>query len=246
MSVVSPNMSQCARCGEPCEANDLVCNRCSETRIRATLPASDAPPEEQSEARLVERLEKIEQLAGEKAYRLAVAIDGSLGGESTLVLSVVTAANGPATPAEDVWAEPAVLATFECATQEAVSARLTTAQRLTRDRDLQSLEVSRRLRVGTRGFMGEASAAGMLLDARLHMARLALESYRALGAHLEYAGGTVRVLVDFTNKAQADEQMTVELFSEAAASPALRESLEAWVISRRELEGRALEQDPSA
>jgi len=229
---VSANMSQCARCGEPCDAFDLVCNRCSETRVRAALPASDAPPEDQSDATLDERLGRLEQLAGEKAYRLVVMVDGTLGGESTVILSVLTAPDGPATPPEDVWAEPAVLATFECATSAVVGTRLKTAMRMTSERKLHPPEIRRRLRVGTRGFMGEPAAAGMLLDARLHMARLALEPRRAQSTRLEEAGGTVHVLVEFAEQATVTpeaEVTVVELFSEASPGAPLRESLGAWV-----------------
>ena len=44
MGVSPSRFDTCARCGEPCEADDLVCNRCSETRIRATLPVEGLPP----------------------------------------------------------------------------------------------------------------------------------------------------------------------------------------------------------
>jgi hypothetical protein len=238
---VSANMTQCARWGEPCEPHDLVCNRCSETRVRAALPASDVSPDEQSDATLDERLTRIEELAGEKAYRLTLTIDGALGGESTVVVAVLTAPDGPATPPEDVWAEPAVVATFECGTSDVVAARVQMVTRLSADRGLHAPEVRRRLRVGTRGFMGDAAAAGMLLDARSHMARLALDPRRAGAARVEEAGGTLAVLVEFSDdEASAGEQpapaTVVEIFSEAAPTSALRESVAAWVASSKKVD----------
>ena len=233
---VSANITHCARCNEPCEAHDLVCNRCSESRIRVTLPASDVLPEEQGDATLDERLTRIEQIAGEKAHRLVLTIDGALGGESTVVVAVLTAPDGPATPAEDVWAEPAVVATFECGTPEVVAARVHNAARLSEERTLQPPEVRRRLRVGTRGFMGDPTAAGMLLDARFHMARLALEPRRPREARVEDHGGTMRVLVDFADDAAPEAPVVVELFSEAAPKSALRESVAAWVAASKKMD----------
>lgn len=232
---VGANMTQCARCGEPCDAHDLVCNRCSETRVRAALPASDVPPEEQSDATLDERLTQIERMAGEKAHRLVLTVDGALRGESTVVVAVLTAPDGPATPPEDVWAEPAVVATFECGTSDVAAARVQMATRLSADRGLHPPEVRRRLRVGTRGFMGDPAAAGMLLDARLHMARLALEPRRARAARLEESSGALAVLVEFSSDGAGSDQegTVVELFSEAAPTGTLRESVADWVASKK-------------
>lgn len=227
----SANMTHCARCGEPCQAHDLVCNRCSETRVRAALPADE--PEEQSDITLDERLARVEQEAGEKAYQIVLTIDGALGGESTVVVAVLTAPDGPATPPEDIWADPVVVATFECGTSEVVAARVQLVTRLSAERKLHAPEVRRRLHVGTRGFMGDPAAAGMLLDARLHMARLALEPLQVSGARLEETNDTLLVLVEFGSDVASTESTVVELFSEAAPTSALSESVAAWTLSNK-------------
>ena len=53
-----------------------------------------------------------------------------------------------------------------------------------------------------------------------------------LGARLEEAGGTLHVLVDFTDDGVSDPTLVVvELFSEASPSEQLRESVGAWVAA---------------
>jgi hypothetical protein len=83
--------------------------------------------------------------------------------------------DGPATPPEDVWSDAVALTTLECGSSEVAAARMNWIDRITQERHLAAPEISRRFRVGTRGYRGEPDAVGMLLDARLHMARRALE-----------------------------------------------------------------------
>jgi len=216
----------CSRCGQPCEADDLVCNRCSETRIRATLPAEGLPPGYGEEGTLDEQLARVEQSASESAYRLCASIEGTLGGEVTVHVSVVLAADGPATPAEDVWGSPTALTSLACGSSEVVAARLSWIDRITTVRGLHVPEIKRRFRVGTRGFRGEAHAVGMLLDARLHMARRALEDGTETTEHgcaIEDDGDVLRIVADFTNKG------TIELFSMPHASAELRAVANAWL-----------------
>jgi hypothetical protein len=221
-------MDVCARCGERCGRGDLVCNRCSETRLRAALPA-EGPSASIEEGTLDTKLVRIEADAGERAHHFVASIEGTLGGEVTVSISVVTAPDGPATPPEDVWSEAAALTTLECGSSEVAAARMLWVDRVTADRGLVAPEITRRFRVGTRGFRGEASAVGMLLDARLHIARRALEhddesTERACA--LEEDGGVLRVVADFTAKG------TIELFSERDATPELRAAAASWLAAR--------------
>ena len=222
-------MDNCARCGEPCEADDLVCNRCSETRIRATLPAEGLPPSVE-EGSLDEKLARIEQRTGERAHHVVAAIEGTLGGNVTVHISVVPAPMGPETPAEDVWSDPVEITTLEYSSSEVAAARMNWIDRITQERKLAAPEIKRRFRVGTRGYRGEPQAVGMLLDARLHMARRALEDgtetvERACAAEVDDRG-ILRVIADYTSKGE------IELFSERS-TPELREAIDAWLSASR-------------
>src|SRR5450432_2407853 len=170
----SSRIDVCARCGESCEADDLVCNRCSETRIRATLPAEGLRPS-MEEGTLDERLARLGAKSGERAHHVIATIDGALGGGVVVEISVVTTPAGPETPAEEIWGSAEPLTTIECGSSEVAAARMSWIDRITSERSLAPPEISRRFRVGTRGFRGEPTAVGMLLDARLHMAKRALE-----------------------------------------------------------------------
>ena len=229
MGVSPSRIDVCARCGEACEADDLVCNRCSETRIRATLPAEGLPPSVE-EGTLDDKLARIEAKTGERAHHVVASIEGTLGGNVTVHISVVPAPMGPETPAEDVWSEAVEVTTLECGSSEVAAARMNWIDRITQERKLAAPEISRRFRVGTRGYRGEADAVGMLLDARLHMARRALEDatgeVRERSCALDDGGGKLRVVADFTAKG------TIELFSEAGASAELRSAVEAWLEAR--------------
>jgi hypothetical protein len=227
ISASQSRMDVCARCGEACEADDLVCTRCSETRVRAALPAVGLPtsPEEGS---LDERLTRLEAQAGEPTHHLVVSIEGALGGEVSVHISVVTTPDGPATPIEDVWSQPVALTTLECGSSEVAATRMHWIDRVTAERGLKAPEVVRRFRVGTRGFRGDASAVGMLLDARLHMARRALEpggESPQRTCTMEDDNGTLRVIADFTSKG------AIELFSEARPTPELRTAVAAWIAA---------------
>ncbi|HEX4511973.1 MAG TPA: hypothetical protein VH054_00510 [Polyangiaceae bacterium] len=241
MGVSPSRFDVCARCGEPCEADDLVCNRCSETRIRATLPAEGLPPSVE-EGSLDDKLARIEERTGERAHHVVASIEGTLGGNVTVHISIVPAPMGPETPAEDVWSDPVEVTTLECGSSEVAAARMNWIDRITQERKLAAPEISRRFRVGTRGYRGEPDAVGMLLDARLHMARRALEP-RGSGAPLDgsetveractlevdtssSSQGTLRVIADFTSKGE------IELFSERS-TPELRHAVEAWIGSSR-------------
>jgi hypothetical protein len=223
----SSGIDICARCGEACDADDLVCNRCSETRIRATLPADDAPPSVE-EGSLDDKLVAAEKSSSERAHHVVASIEGTLGGSVTVNISVVMAPDGPATPPEDIWSDAVPLTTLECGTSEVAAARMKWIDRITTDQKLQPPEITRRYRVGPRGYRGEAHAVGMLLDARLHMARRALEGNGETverACTLEVDAGTLRVIADFTSKG------AIELFSEADHGE-LRACIEAWLAAR--------------
>jgi hypothetical protein len=227
-AVKTSGIDICARCGEACDADDLVCNRCSETRIRATLPAEDAPPSVE-EGSLDDKLAGVETNANERAHHVVASIEGTLGGNVTIHIAVVTAPEGPATPPEDIWSEAAPLTTLECGSSEVAAARMKWIDRITTERKLQPPEITRRYRVGPRGYRGEPHAVGMLLDARLHMARRALEGDNETverACTLEVDRGTLRVIADFTSKG------AIELFSETEHGD-LRASVEAWLAARR-------------
>lgn len=223
-------MDVCARCGEACEADDLVCNRCSETRVRAALPAVGLPASAE-EGSLDERLVRIEKRTGERVHHVAASIEGTLGGEVTVNISVVTAPDGPATPPEDVWSEAVALTTLECGSSEVAAARMHWIDRVTAERGLALPEITRRFRVGTRGFRGAPGAVGMLLDARLHMARRALETLETHAESpprtctMEEGDGTLRVIADFTSKG------AIELFSEAQPTAELRAAVALWIAA---------------
>jgi hypothetical protein len=215
----------CARCGEPCGRGDLVCNRCSETRVRAALPVEGPPPVE--EGSLDEKLARIETETGERAHHVVASIEGALGGDVKVSIAIVTAPDGPSTPPEDVWSDAVPITTLECGSSEVAAARMNWIDRATAERGLQPAEVTRRFRIGTRGYQGEPSAVGMLLDARLHMARRALGQEAAPRACvLERDADEVRVVADFTSKG------IIELFSEPKATPELRAAIEAWLGGR--------------
>lgn len=223
-------MEVCARCGEPCGRGDLVCNRCSETRVRAALPAEGLPPSLE-EGSLDDKLARIEERTGERAHHLVASIEGALGGDVVVSISVVTSPDGPATPPEDVWSDAVALTTLECGSSEVAATRTNWIDRVTAQRSLLPPEVTRRYRVGTRGFRGDAGAVGMLLDARLHMARRALnpddvDADAERSCSLEAVGEEVRVVADFTTKG------TIELFSEPHATPELRAAIQAWLGAR--------------
>ncbi len=218
----------CARCGEACDADDVVCTRCSETRIRATLPAEDAPPSVE-EGSLDDKLAAAENGANERAHHVIAAIEGTLGGNVSVHISIVMSPDGPATPPEDVWSEAIPLTTIECGSSEVAAARMKWIDRVTAERKLQAPEITRRYRVGTRGYRGEPHAVGMLLDARLHIARRALEGGEGSAPRactLEHDGGTLRVIADFTNKG------AIELFSERDTAD-LRAAVESWIAARQ-------------
>jgi hypothetical protein len=219
-------MDVCARCGDACDADDLVCNRCSETRVRAALPAEGLPPSAE-EGSLDERLVRIEERTGERAHHVVASIEGTLGGDVIVNIAIVTTPEGPATPPEDVWSEPAPLTSLECGSSEVAATRMNWIDRATAERKLQPPEVTRRFRVGTRGFRGDASAVGMLLDARLHMARRALEPdgespHRT--CTVEDDDRTIRVVADFTSKG------AIELFSSQPTAE-LRAAVAAWIAA---------------
>jgi hypothetical protein len=214
----------CARCGEPCEADDLVCARCSETRIRAALPAEGLPPSVE-EVSLDELLSRAERGSGEHAHHIVAAIEGALGGEVTVSISVVLTPDGPATPAEEIWSNPTPLTTLACGSSEVAAARMSWIERVTTDRGLAAADVSRRYRVGTRGYRGEPQAVGMLLDARLHMARRALEEAdeaSPIECTVRDDEGTLRVEAEFKHKG------AIELFSMKTPTTALRSAVAAW------------------
>jgi hypothetical protein len=223
----SSRIDICARCGEPCGLGDLVCNRCSETRVRAALPAEGLPPSLE-EGSLDDKLARGEARTSEKAHHLVATIEGALGGEVTVSISVVTSPEGPATPPEDVWSEAVALTTLSCGSSEVAATRIHWIDRVSADRGLADPEVSRRYRVGTPVYRGEPDAVGMLLDARLHMARRALdEDGVERTCALDESGGRLRVVADFTTKG------TIELFSETGPSAELRAAVEAWLESHR-------------
>ncbi len=142
-------------------------------------------------------------------------------------ISVVTAPDGPATPLEDIWSSPVELTTLECGSSEVAAARMNWIDRTTQDRALAPAEVTRRFRVGTRGFRGDALAVGMLLDARLHMARRALDDEaieRTCSIEQDDAG--CRVVADFVKKG------TIELFSTTHPTPELVAAVNAWLGAR--------------
>lgn len=205
--------------------------------MRAVLPAEGLPegadqaPRDGEGGSLDDKLARVEESTGEKVHHLVASIDGALGGEVTVSISVVTAADGPATPPEDIWSEAVPMTTLACGSSEVAAARLHWVNRVSAARGLLPPEITRRYRVGTSGFRGEPGAVGMLLDARLHMARHALEQgeeevrERAIG--LEDAGAKLRVVADFTSKG------TIELFSDPEPSPELRAAVEAWLAAHR-------------
>jgi hypothetical protein len=226
MGVSPSRFDVCARCGDPCEADALVCNRCSETRIRATLPVEGLPPSVE-EGSLDDKLTRIEEQTGERAHHVVASIEGTLGGNVTVHISVIPAPMGPDTPPEDIWSEPIEVTTLECGSSEVAAARMNWIDRVTQERKLAAPEITRRFRVGTRGYRGEPNAVGMLLDARLHMARRALEDEtqeRACSLDVD-AHGMLRVVADFTSKGE------IELFSERS-SPDLRAAVESWLSAR--------------
>jgi len=225
MAVVQSSRNEvCARCGEPCGFGDLVCNRCSETRVRAALPAEGLPPSLE-EGSLDDKLARIEERTGERAHHLVATVEGALGGDVKVSIAVVTAPEGPATPPEDVWSEAVPLTTLEYGSSEVAATRMQWIDRVTAERALQQPEITRRYRVGTRGFRGDPGAVGMLLDARLHMARRALgEDAAERACLLEESGAELRVVADFTNKG------TIELFSDSHASAELRQAVQAWLV----------------
>lgn len=230
-------MDVCARCGEPCGLGDLVCTRCSETRVRAALPAAlaggaDAESHGLEEGSLDEKLACIERETGERAHHVVASIEGALGGEVVVSLAVVTAPDGPATPPEDIWSDAVPLTTLSCGSSEVAAARLHWVERASEARGLAPAEVTRRYRVGTRGFRGDAAAVGMLLDARLFMARRALgDEAVERSCVVERDGDEARVVADFTSKG------TIELFSEARPTAALGAALDAWVAQHASGEG---------
>jgi hypothetical protein len=229
-------MQTCAWCGQACEADDLVCARCSETRIRAALPAEGLPPSVE-EGSLDQLLERMEKTSGEKAHHVVASIDGTLGGEVTVNIAVVTAPEGPHTPAEEIWSSPAPLTSLSCGSSEVAAARLSWIERVTTVRGLAPPEIARHYRVGTRGYPGDPSAVGMLLDARLHMARRALASREGpikqgdtdstppQACSIEESGETLRVVADFTQKG------AIELFSVTPATAELRAAIAEWIAS---------------
>jgi len=194
--------------------------------VRAALPAEGLPPAIE-EGSLDDKLARIEGRTSEKAHHLVASIEGALGGEVTVSIAVVTAPDGPATPPEDVWSEPVPLTTLACGSSEVAATRMRWIDRVTADRGLAEPEVSRRYRVGTPGYRGEPDAVGMLLDARLHMARRALDDALERSCALDDGGGKLRVVADFTAKG------TIELFSEAGASAELRSAVEAWLEAHK-------------
>lgn len=176
----------CLRCGGQHDGDDLVCARCSITRVRAALPADDlveAPFNELDVALLGdmvydEQLERAEQKAGEQAWGIVVRVRGSLGSDASLSVEALLAPDGPSTPPEDLWGEPVVLAKLPTATRESIGERIAWAHHISKVRGLRPVDVDERHSLARRGFLGDAGGLALLLAARLRLATLGFEGVR--------------------------------------------------------------------
>ena len=178
----------CLRCGGSNESDDLVCMDCSQTRVRAVLPNTDLvePPFSEMDAALFgdifydEQLEMAEAKAGETAWGLIVRVREQMGGDTSLWVEAQLAPEGPATPPEDLWGGPVVLAHLHTATRESVRERIEWARHTTTVRHLRPVDIEERRVLARRGFLGAPDALPLLLAARLRLASLAFD--RVVGA----------------------------------------------------------------
>jgi hypothetical protein len=174
----------CLRCGGANESDDLVCVGCSQTRVRAVLPSTDLvePPFTQADAALFgdlfydAQLDEAEAAAGETAWGLIVRIQEHMGGDTQLWVEVLLAPEGPATPPEDLWGTPVVLAHLPTATRQSVQERIDWARHTTTVRHLRPVDVDERRVIARRGFLGAPEGLPLLLAARQRLASLAFES----------------------------------------------------------------------
>ncbi len=211
------------RCGAEHGGDDLVCAECSITRVRAVQPdldsvvrlkserPQDAPFNELDVALLGdmvydEQLDRAEQKGGEHAWGLVVRVRGSLGGDVSLSIEVLLTPDGPATPHEDVWGEPVVLAKVPTATRESIGDRIAWARHTTKLRQLQPLDIDERHAVARRGFHGGPDGLPMLLAARLRLATLGFE------------GVSGAPVVSFVRRESGKEVLFVEVHVPAADS----------------------------
>lgn len=179
----------CLRCGGESDTDDdLVCTRCSQTRVRAALPSSQPdpvePPFSELDVSLLgdmvydEQLERVEAAAGETAWGLVVRVEELMGMGTTLTVLAVLAPNGPATPREDLWGDATVVARVTGATRESVRDRIAWARHTSQLRRLQPVVVEERRAIARPGFRGDGEGLRMLLAARLRLATLSFEGLR--------------------------------------------------------------------
>ncbi len=173
----------CLRCGGAHEGDDLVCERCSTTRVRAALPNDElveAPFNDLDVALLGdmvydEQLDRAEARANEKAWGLVVRMRGGVGTDASLSVEAVLSVDGPSTPAQDLWGAPVVLAKLASATRESIRDRIAWARHTTQLRHLHPVDIDERHSLARRGFLGAAEGLPMLLAARLRLATLDFE-----------------------------------------------------------------------
>jgi hypothetical protein len=123
-----------------------------------------------------EQLEVAEATAGERAWGLILRVQEQVGGETSLWVQAQLAPEGPATPPEDLWGGPVVLAHLPTATRESVKERIEWARRTTTARHLRPVDIDERRIMARRGFLGAPEALPLLLAARQRLASLAFES----------------------------------------------------------------------
>ncbi|GEM_PF-4034855 len=215
----------CLRCGsvQGC-ADDLVCERCSITRVRSVLSDDTLvePPFNPLEVALLgdlvydEQLELAEQKGGERVWGLVVRVRGSLGGGVSLSVEAQLAPEGADTPAEDLWGEPVVLAKLPTATRESIGDRIAWARHTTKVRGLRPLDIDERQTVARRGFLGGPDGLPMLLAARLRLATLEFEGVHgapAVSFVRKEEGKEVLFVEVHVPRADGERPIVVELFA---------------------------------
>jgi hypothetical protein len=140
----------------------------SETRLRTVAPTNERVLYDQ-------QLRDAEAASGERARNIVVRIGGVVGAEPGLVVLLVTAPDGPSTPAEDVWSEPVVLVDLRVASPDSVRERVQWALEASKAHGLLPPTIEEVWTFGAHPFRGDPRAIAQLCDARLRLVKLAFD-----------------------------------------------------------------------
>ncbi|CAN5130081.1 hypothetical protein BH09ACT6_BH09ACT6_24780 [soil metagenome] len=199
--MVERALLHCAECREPCRGDELVCPRCSERRNRS-VDDDDAQSfvrRSPSALGLDAALDALERRSGERARSIDVDVNAILGGPGRVILRVVLAPKGVATPAEEVWTEPEILCDDTELGPDDRAFRLGWVERITIERGLARGRFVERYRLGLRDAAVSRETMPLLLAARLKSATLFLEAFTVQRVFVEQRDRTTCCIALFVH-----------------------------------------------